>query len=261
MQWEMNIAGITLYELLATFFIYSFVGWAWESCLVSVREGRWVNRGFVTGPVCAIYGTGAISDYLIFHNHTDNVYLLFFGGMIAATAIEYVAACLLELVFHTSWWDYSVQPLNFQGRICPYATLGWGVVAVLFYRTMQPTARLLIRLVPVDTGKFILSASICIFVFDLSVTGLAAFDLKDRLMVFERTYFKEILDGGVRKRVEEYLGKAGQLRNKFIEALGTASYTARRMARAYPNLKSSTKLARDVALHHIMRIGKSFKIT
>ena len=282
MIWDMNIAGKSFYELLAIFFIYSFIGWAWESMLVSLREGRWVNRGFVTGPICTIYGAGALSVQIIYHNYSSNVYLLFFGGMISATIIEYVAACLLDLVFHTSWWDYSVQPLNFQGKICPYATLGWGIVAVLFFRTMQPVVDLFLSFFSKD---MIIKASclvLFIYLVDLGTTGIAAFDLKDKLASLENIYLKEeAIDysdinvssgvGGflsmpaaaamkVRQKVEMSLVKAGRIRQKLMDQLSLSSFTARRMVRAYPNLKSTTKLARDVVVHQIMRIGKKLKI-
>ena len=64
------------------FFLYSFLGWIWESCYVSIKEKNLVNRGFVTGPVCTIYGVGAMSVYLVLRPLQDHGLWLFLGGMI-----------------------------------------------------------------------------------------------------------------------------------------------------------------------------------
>ena len=62
---DITIAGISLYYIISWFFIYSFLGWVWESAYVSVKKGKPVNRGFINGPLCTIYGAGAVSVYLL----------------------------------------------------------------------------------------------------------------------------------------------------------------------------------------------------
>lgn len=114
-MWDFRIAGTDLYHILNWFFIYSFAGWLWESAFVSVKEKKLVNRGFVTGPVCTIYGFGAVIVYLILKPVSDNIFLLYLGGVIVPTILEYVTAVLMETIFHTSWWDYSKNKFNFQG--------------------------------------------------------------------------------------------------------------------------------------------------
>ena len=113
-MWEFQIAGVDLYHILNWLFIYSFLGWVWESCYVSVKEKRLVNRGFVTGPVCTIYGFGAVSVYLILKPVSGNLFWLYLGGVIVPTLLEYITAVLMEHIFHTSWWDYSHNKYNFQ---------------------------------------------------------------------------------------------------------------------------------------------------
>ena len=127
-MWNLTINGTDLYHILNWFFIYSFLGWVWETFYVSTKHGEFVNRGFVSGPFCTIYGFGAISVYLILKPIENHVLLLFLGGIVVATVLEYITAVLMESIFHTSWWDYSDQKFNFQGRICLGVSLGWGVL-------------------------------------------------------------------------------------------------------------------------------------
>lgn len=137
-MWDFTIRGVDVYHILNWFFIYSFLGWVWETGYVSVKHGKFVNRGFVSGPFCTIYGFGALSVYLILKPVSDNLFLLYVGGVIVATALEYVTAVLMESIFHTSWWDYSDQKYNFQGRICLGVSLGWGVFTVALFRIIHP---------------------------------------------------------------------------------------------------------------------------
>ena len=100
-----------LYDYLFYFVVYSFIGWCTEVCFCSVSTGKFVNRGFLNGPVCPIYGFGMVIVIYILTPVTENVFLLFFGSMILASALELVTGWALKKLFHTSWWDYSDKPL------------------------------------------------------------------------------------------------------------------------------------------------------
>lgn len=115
-MWDFTILGVDFYHIVQWFFLYSFLGWLWETTLVSVKNHKFVNRGFINGPFCTIYGCGALSVYLILRPLEGKWVLLFVGGIVVATALEYVTAVLMETIFHTSWWDYSDSKFNFQGE-------------------------------------------------------------------------------------------------------------------------------------------------
>ena len=180
-MWNMEIRGVTVYHVLNWFFIYSFLGWVWESCYVSVKEKRWVNRGFVTGPLCTIYGFGALTVYLFLWPYEDHLLILFLGGMVLATVLEYITAWLMETIFHASWWDYSTQPLNLQGRICLGASLGWGVFTVILFRVFQPFVEKIVSLYPVFVGKIFVVCVMAVHAVDVIVSGAAAFGLREKL--------------------------------------------------------------------------------
>lgn len=119
------------------FFMYSFIGWFYESTICSlVKYHRLINRGFLKGPYCPIYGFGAILTItLLGHMSYLEVFLL---SMILSTVLEYTTAYILEKVFNRRWWDYSKQPFNIHGRICIIASLIFGLANVLLISLVHP---------------------------------------------------------------------------------------------------------------------------
>lgn len=135
-----NWADMVLY-----FFIYSFVGWAQETVQCSVRERRFVNRGFLNGPICPIYGCGALlilSALLPLQRGVSDLWLsvplVFLIGGLIASALEYFTSWLMEKLFHARWWDYSQQKCNLNGRICLWISVAWGVLAAALVFLIQP---------------------------------------------------------------------------------------------------------------------------
>lgn len=134
----MTLPGYTIAQWALFFFSYSFLGWVWESGYVSIREGRWVNRGFLHGPVLPLYGSGAVAILLITLPTAQNAALVFLLGMAGATLLEYVTGSVLEAVFHRRYWDYSMHRWNLQGRVCLISSLCWGVFSLALVRLLHP---------------------------------------------------------------------------------------------------------------------------
>lgn len=127
---------MTLNQAVLYFFVYSFLGWIYETALVSIREKEWSNRGFLMGPICPIYGCGAL--IFIFIGSGLNVWLTFLVCMVSSAVLEYATAYTLEKLFHASWWDYSNMPLNLNGYICLPASLLFGTAGVVVSHLVQP---------------------------------------------------------------------------------------------------------------------------
>lgn len=180
-MWDFEILGVDLYHIVFWLFLYSFMGWIWESAYVSVKEKHLVNRGFVTGPVCTIYGVGAMSVYLILRPLEEHGLWLFTGGIIAATVLEYLTAWVMETLFHTSWWDYSDQPFNLKGRICLGSSIAWGFFTLLMFEILQPFAEWVIGLFEVSTGHAFVILCTILYGVDFLVSVLAAASLGDKL--------------------------------------------------------------------------------
>lgn len=185
-MWELSIRGVDFYHLINWFFIYSFFGWLWETCFVSLKNGKYVNRGFINGPFCTIYGFGALAVYLILKPVSDSILYLFFGGIVVATVLEYVTAVLMESIFHTSWWDYSDNKFNFQGRICLGASLGWGVFTLILFKVLHPAVEKLVSLYPVYVGEIAVCVISAGYLVDFAYSAAAAFKLHERIPVIEQ---------------------------------------------------------------------------
>lgn len=199
------------------FFLYSFLGWIWETCYVSVKSGKFVNRGFINGPLCTIYGFGAVSVYMILRPFSDNLLYLYLGGVVVATALEYVTAVLMESIFHTSWWDYSDNKFNFQGRICLGASLGWGAFTVILFKVLHPLVESIVILYPVYVGEI----GICVigvgYVVDFAFSAAAAFRIHEKLPVIEAAM--EQAKGEMLVKMHEKIASVGFAKEATLESV------------------------------------------
>lgn len=136
------ICGMTYYQICWYFLIYSFGGWIVEVIFHAVALGKVINRGFLNGPVCPVYGFGVLSVFALINTLQNggrqmSDVMLFVFGVILATAVELIAGWLLDVCFHARWWDYSDKPLNFHGYICMEFSLLWGMAIVLVVKVFQ----------------------------------------------------------------------------------------------------------------------------
>jgi uncharacterized membrane protein len=136
------ICGMTCYQICWYFLIYSFGGWVIEVIFHAVALGKVVNRGFLNGPVCPVYGFGVLSVFAMINTLQSSGYqmsdgMIFLFGIILATVVELIAGWLLDVCFHARWWDYSDKPLNFHGYICLEFSIIWGLAIVLVVKVFQ----------------------------------------------------------------------------------------------------------------------------
>ncbi len=172
---------MNIVDLFILFGAYSFVGWAWESALFTVQERKFVNRGFLNGPLCPIYGVGGLLLVLVLEGSTNNLLVLFFAAIALTTALEYMTAILMEKLFNDKWWDYSTFPLNLKGRISLISSLVFGVMSVLLIKYMHPFARDMTGRFP-PAAKHIFAAVFAVYLLaDLSLAIRHALILGGRL--------------------------------------------------------------------------------
>lgn len=161
-MWSTVWFSFTFFELYAYFMIYSFLGWAMESTYVSINAKKWVNRGFINGPFCPIYGTGALLILLALKPVSDSILLLFLGGFVIATVVEYLIGLILEKLFHATWWDYSQKPFNIKGRVCLERSVEWGVLTAFVMRVVQPVIADFVAAIPPCMGRICGNTVACI---------------------------------------------------------------------------------------------------
>ena len=116
----------TLYEVLWIFIIYAFIGWCSEVSYAAMDRGIFVNRGFLNGPYCPIYGIGVLTVIVILTPLKRNLLLLYVGSFFLTSILEFLTGFILEKVFHNKWWDYSNKPCNIMGYVCLKFSIFWG---------------------------------------------------------------------------------------------------------------------------------------
>ena len=164
------------------FFLYCFCGWVWESCYVSLRQRRWVNRGFLHGPLLPIYGFGAILILFATLPVAQDLRLVYLLGMLSATALEYITGDVMERLFKVRYWDYSNQKYNLNGHICLSSSIAWGFFSILLVRFIHPPVARLLADVPallVDPLALVLTSA---FTVDAVRSVQAALDLREVLV-------------------------------------------------------------------------------
>ena len=125
-------------KIFLYFVIYSFLGWLFEVAYAYTHQGNFVNRGFLHGPFCPLYGSSSVIIITLLNPFKNNFILLFIMSTILTSAIEYVTGFLLEKVFNQKWWDYTEDPFNLHGRICLLFSFMWGEACVLIIKIVQP---------------------------------------------------------------------------------------------------------------------------
>lgn len=157
---EPALMGYPITTLFLYFIFYSFCGWIWETCYCSIKERRYVPRGFLYGPICPIYGVGFLLMILFFEPFRDNLVVFYFVAVTVMTLWEYFVGWLLETTTHIKYWDYSHMRFNIKGRVCLSGSLFWGILSyIAVFWIHPPVAHFLESITPwiryVASGSFL----------------------------------------------------------------------------------------------------------
>ena len=183
---QTTVCGFSLYQTLAYFLIYSCLGWCLEVVYAAVTTGKLVNRGFLNGPVCPIYGFGMVIVLYSLTPLVDNTLLLYLGGVILPSALELVGGWALYKLYRTRWWDYSDYPFNIGGYICLEFCLLWGVGTLVVMRIVHPIIAGLVAMVPTLVGVILMCILYAVYATDVVATAIAASTLADTLDTMEK---------------------------------------------------------------------------
>nr|WP_312214095.1 putative ABC transporter permease [Clostridioides sp.] len=261
------------------FFLYSFLGWLCESIYCSVGNKKVINRGFLNGPICPIYGFGAMLVIFLIEGFKDNIFILFLFGMLITSILEYISGYILETLFHTKWWDYSKRKFNIKGRVCLKNAIYFGIMSVVLMKIIHP---FIIDIVDDFSPK----ATIIISIIAILTTSL---DMLITLMTMNKLSLKlqwldEIIEDlskiniklekfdeeEIKKAIAEIRNREGHIQIKFreiyrkIEDVRNQSVLQRRLMRAFPNMQSNRRrdqlnYYRQLAVQKKKKIDKSIK--
>lgn len=127
-----------VYLYFIYFILFAFIGWLLETCFSFYALGHFTKRGFLYGPLCPIYGWGALILIMFFGRYRKNNLKLFIYAAIVFTAFEYLVSYGMEALFSLKWWDYTEEFMNLNGRVSIFYTFAWGIIAILFINFIYP---------------------------------------------------------------------------------------------------------------------------
>ncbi len=214
---------VNLIKYILLFFFYSFAGWCLESLYCSIGEKKLINRGFLTGPLCPIYGTAAIVlTVLIYNPFRDNPLLVFVLGIILCDIVEYLTSFIMEKLFAARWWDYTYEFLNIRGRICLKHSLYWGIISVVFVNVIHPSVDKMYDKINGNYINYILVAVLIVFMLDLINAVRKALDIRKlhiKLSGFINTFSKELVSikGSIEEKYNYIQEKVVKQADKIIE--------------------------------------------
>lgn len=175
-----------IYSLLLYFFIYSFLGWCTEVAYATVKERRFVNRGFLNGPWCPIYGVGVSAVVTLLDGFRDSLLLLYLSSLVLVTLIEGMTGFIMDKIFHHKWWDYTGLPLNIGGYVCLPFSIAWGAACVVIVKGIHPLIERLVGFLPEAAGAALLCVLTVCLAADVAVTTAGILKLNRRLDMLER---------------------------------------------------------------------------
>lgn len=170
-----------MYLYLCYFIIYAFIGWITEVIYAAVSTGKFINRGFLNGPVCPIYGFGVLIVIELLTHVKGNILLLFLGSVLLTSLLEWITGWTLEKIFHHKWWDYSDYPFNLSGYICLKFSLMWGMACLLIINVIHPLIRNFVLLIDFEFGKVLLGIFLTVIVVDVIATVQSVLKLNKQL--------------------------------------------------------------------------------
>ena len=164
---------MSIYYSILYFFVYGFLGWCTEVIFAAFKQHRFVNRGFLNGPICPIYGVGVTLVIACLEAFQSNLLLLYISSVILVTVLEGVTGWAMDKLFHNKWWDYPKLPFNIGGYVCLLFSLIWGVACVFIVYFVHPLIHQVLSLIPHTAGIALIAILGIALLSDIIVTTSA----------------------------------------------------------------------------------------
>ena len=235
--------SISIYFVL--FMVYAVAGWIMEVTCKSIEAKKFINRGFMIGPYCPIYGWGAIAITILLHRYTDDWIVLFFMSMITCGILEYATSYVMEKLFHARWWDYSRRKYNINGRVCLETLIPFGIMGVIVMYITNPFILNNLMKVPEDVLNII---AIILFVI-FSIDGAVSLKVVSNVRATSTKLNKE-------SKKED---NTEEITAKVKEILKSKSALNRRLINAYPDLQATLKKKKEEIKKRTETVKKDIK--
>jgi len=209
-------------HFFSLFIIYSFIGWFMEVVWTLITDKKLVNRGFLIGPYCPIYGVGCLLLVILLDKFKYDLFFLFFMSIIVCSVLEYSTSFILEKLFKARWWDYSDKKYNINGRICAGHMAVFGILGVLVVYYVNPVLSNI-----VNFNNIVFYSILVLFIIDLCVSFGIIENVKGTLSNVSKDSTEEIT-------------------SKVREVIFNKSFLHRRLGNAFPTFKASIDKLIDI---------------
>ena len=180
------LSSMSIYFILLYFFVYGFLGWCTEVGFAAFKTHHFVNRGFLNGPICPIYGVGVTAVITVLTPYKSDIIVLYILSVVLVTVLEGVTGWAMDKIFHNKWWDYSDMPLNIGGYVCLLFSIVWGFACLFIIYFIQPLVHDLLAFIPTIVGIILIIILGITLIADLYVTASTIFKFNRRLAAMEK---------------------------------------------------------------------------
>ena len=209
---------MTIRIVFLLFIIYSFIGWVIEVIDAYIKTGKFVNRGFLIGPYCPVYGIGCTLMIILLSKYLDDIVVLFFMCIVTFSILEYMTSFAMEKLFKARWWDYSNKRFNINGRICLETMIPFGLGGVFIMYVVNPVIMYVLTSMP----------DILLTIFSIVIGILYTLDLCVSVKVISNL---KMTARNIKK------DSTIEITRKVKEILSNKNYIKRRLIKAFPKLK------------------------
>lgn len=230
--------GYSLYQMALMFCFWAFIGWCIEVCYMTIETGEYQNRGFLSMPICPIYGFGVLMIAVFSRPIADKPLLLFVISLVLCTALELAVGLGMEKLFNTRWWDYSHEKFNYRGYICPKVSILWGLGCVLVIKVVQPLVETVTNHIPFRFGIIFIAIMAVLIAIDLTASLCAVANLNKRLKQIDD--ISALMLKGSIKIGEKLANETNEILEKYEKLLAIRDRQTERFLRAFPNIRSVT---------------------
>lgn len=239
------------YEIIAKYFLlfmmYSFCGWCMETLLISIQNKRFVNRGFLIGPYCPIYGCGSLIIIIFLNKFAYSPIILFLMTILFCGILEYLTSWIMEVLFKARWWDYSNRKFNLNGRICLTNLIAFGVLGLIVIYVLNPFFINLLDKLQIKQLKYTAIGIAIIYLIDCIISFIVIFGFRKvtKTVNSERTADNT---EQITKMVRELFSQKSFLHRRFINAYPRLEAIKIRIKEIKSKIEDVTNDAKDAVI-------------
>lgn len=217
----MQIYGIDIKIYFLLFIIYAVIGWCMEVICKLIQYKRFIDRGFLIGPYCPIYGVGALLITFLLNKYTQDPVVLFVMAVVVCGILEYLTSYFMEKIYHARWWDYSNKKFNINGRICLSNLIAFGILGMFIMYISNPFLIGQLERLTTTWLNIAFWTILAIFVTDNILSGIINNSIKTTT-----------------KQLGERMDNTEEITRKVREILQKKSALHRRLINAYPKIQA-----------------------